>query len=82
MGPWQNVTDPEFNLQRRLDHVKEVWCVNKPTQRGTAVPVEAFDADGGLIFQIFGLSKEGRDSRLAWQAIVDQLPSLTQQGAA
>lgn len=82
MGPWQNVTDPEFNLHLRLDHVKEVWCVNKPTQRGTAVSVEAFDADGGLIFQIFGLSKEGRDSRPAWQVIVDQLPTLTQQGAA
>src|SRR6056297_2414682 len=66
MGPWQNVMDPGFNLHLRLDKVAEVWAVEKPTQRGPAISVEAFDADGGLIFQTFGLGKEGRDSRPAW----------------
>ncbi|XDA99059.1 ChuX/HutX family heme-like substrate-binding protein [Sulfitobacter sp. LCG007] len=70
MGPWQNVMDADFNLHLRLDHVAEVWAVEKPTQRGPAVSVEAFDAEGGLIFQVFGVGKEGRDSRLAWQEIV------------
>src|SRR6056297_2770388 len=76
MGPWQNVMDPGFNLHLRLDKVAEVWAVEKPTQRGPAVSVEAFDADGGLIFQTFGLGKEGRDSRHDWGRIVDGLPSL------
>ncbi|WP_299681062.1 ChuX/HutX family heme-like substrate-binding protein [uncultured Roseobacter sp.] len=76
MGPWQNVMDPGFNLHLRSDHVAEVWAVEKPTQRGPAVSVEAFDARGMLIFQVFGLGKEGRDSRPAWREIVEALPAL------
>lgn len=75
MGPWQNVLDPGFNLHLRLDHIAEVWAVDKPTQRGAAVSLEAFDAEGGLILQIFGVGKEGRDSRPAWRALVADLPS-------
>ncbi|SDX65813.1 hemin-degrading factor [Litoreibacter albidus] len=81
MGPWQNVLDPNFNLHLRLDHVAEVWAVEKPTQRGPALSVEAFDKDGTIIFQIFGISKEGRDSRPAWRAIVEQLESLQEAEA-
>ena len=81
MGPWQNVLDQRFNLHLRLDHIAEVWAIEKPTQRGPAVSVEAFDADGMLIFQIFGLSKEGRDSRPEWRAIVDKLEGLSMQAA-
>ena len=73
MGPWQNVMDPGFNLHLRLDKVAEVWAVDKPTQRGAAMSVEAFDADGSLIFQVFGVPKEGRDSRPAFRAIVEEL---------
>ncbi|WP_292290302.1 ChuX/HutX family heme-like substrate-binding protein [Marivita sp.] len=76
MGPWQNVMDPGFNLHLRRDKVAEIWAVEKPTQRGPAVSVEAFDAEGGLIFQVFGVGKEGRDSRHDWGRIVDGLPSL------
>ncbi|WP_439525784.1 hemin-degrading factor [Roseovarius mucosus] len=76
MGPWQNVMDPGFNLHLRLDHVTEVWAVDKPTQRGAAISVEAFDAQGSLIFQIFGLGKEGRDSRAAFGRVVKALPDL------
>jgi putative hemin transport protein len=76
MGPWQNVMDPNFNLHLRLDHIAEVWAVEKPTQRGMAVSVEAFDKDRALITQIFGVGKEGRDSRVAWQEIVGSLQGL------
>lgn len=81
MGPWQNVMDSRFNLHLRGDHVAEVWAVEKPTQRGPAVSVEAFDARGMLIFQVFGLGKEGRDTRPAWREIVDDLPSLEVEAA-
>ncbi|MEO0401731.1 MAG: ChuX/HutX family heme-like substrate-binding protein [Pseudomonadota bacterium] len=74
-GPWQNVMDPRFNLHLRADHITEVWAVEKPTQRGPAVSVEAFDADGALIFQVFGVGKEGRDSRAEWRKVVEALPS-------
>ena len=73
MGPWQNVMDPDFNLHLRRDHVAEVWAVEKPTQRGPAVSVEAFDGAGRLILQCFAIPKEGRDSRPAWARIVERL---------
>lgn len=82
MGPWQNVLDPAFNLHLRLDQVAEVWAVDKPTKRGNAVSVEAFGAEGDLIFQIFGVPKEGRDSRPAWQAIVAELADLATEDAS
>nr|WP_316013461.1 ChuX/HutX family heme-like substrate-binding protein [Roseobacter sp. HKCCA0434] len=75
-GPWQNVLDPGFNLHLRRDRVAELWSVEKPTQRGPAVSIEGFAADGSIIFQIFGLNKEGQDSRPAWNALVANLPGL------
>lgn len=77
MGPWQNVLDPGFNLHLRLDRIAEVWAVDKPTQRGPAVSVEAFNKDGGLILQVFGVGKEGRDCRPAWGELVAGLERLT-----
>ncbi|MFQ6550455.1 hemin-degrading factor [Aestuariibius sp. 2305UL40-4] len=77
IGPWQNVLDPDFNLHLRLDHVAEVWAVDKPTQRGPAISVEAFDADGSLILQTFGIGKDGADTRPAWNALVDTLESAS-----
>ena len=74
-GPWQNVLDPGFDLHLRLDHIAEVWAVNKPTQRGDAISVEAFDAEGTLIFQVFGRRNMGTDHRPAWNAIVEGLAS-------
>lgn len=61
MGPWQNILDARFNLHLRLDHVAEVWLVEKPTRRGPALSLEAFDAEGALILQMFGYRKEGQE---------------------
>ena len=55
MGPWQNVLDPRFNLHLRSDHIAEVWQATKSTRRGDAISVEAFDRDGALIAQFFGV---------------------------
>lgn len=55
MGRWFNVLDPGFNLHLRADHIAEVWQVTKSTRRGDAVSVEAFDSDGALITQYFGV---------------------------
>lgn len=74
MGPWINVMDPRFNLHLRADHIAEVWWVKKPTQRGDAISVEAFDAEGGLILQIFGYRKDAPPD--AWNAMVAALPRL------
>lgn len=74
MGPWQNVMDPEFNLHLRRDHIAEVWAVEKQTRAGPTVSVEAFDAAGGLIAQVFGLRKETADHRADFAALVAGLP--------
>jgi len=76
MGPWQNVLDPRFNLHLRLDHVAEVWLVEKPTRRGPALSIEAFSADGALILQMFGYRKEGQEDADAFAALTGPLPRL------
>ncbi len=74
MGPWINVMDPRFNLHLRADHIAEVWAVTKPTRSGDAVSVEAFDAEGSLILQIFAYRKT--QSGEAWNALVAGLPGV------
>ncbi|MCB1397147.1 MAG: hemin-degrading factor [Rhodobacter sp.] len=70
MGPWLNVLDPGFNLHLRADTVAEVWLVWKPTRQGAAISIEAFDAEGGLILQLFGK----RDPDTArWDALTEVL---------
>lgn len=83
MGPWQNIMDPDFNLHLRNDHVAEVWAVEKPTKRGPALLIEAFDKDGGLILQMFGRRKESDkvDYTAAYKAIIDGLPTLETEEA-
>ncbi|MCG7519037.1 hemin-degrading factor [Ruegeria sp. Ofav3-42] len=75
IGPWFNVLDPRFNLHLRTDHIAEVWAVSKPTQRGPAVSVEAFDSEGGLILQVFGRRSGEKDHRPAWDELVAKLQS-------
>ena len=74
MGPWQNVLDPRFNLHLRLDHVAEVWLVEKPTRRGPALSLEAFTSDGSLIVQLFGDRKDGADDPDAFARLCRRLP--------
>lgn len=81
-GPWLHILDPAFNLHLRGDHVAEVWAVTKPTKRGPAVSVEAFDASGGLILQAFGMRVGEVDHTAAWDDLVASLPSLPQEVTA
>lgn len=81
MGPWQNILDPGFNLHLRSDHIAEVWQVEKPTQRGPALSVEAFDTDGSLIFQAFPVAKDDNDHRPAWRNVVEGLSGLETEAA-
>ena len=73
MGPWFNVLDPRFNLHLRADKVDEVWLVRKPTKRGDAISVEAFDKDGQLILQIFGKRAEAATDTTGWDRLADTL---------
>lgn len=82
IGPWINVLDPGFNLHLRQDHVKEVWAVRKPTDKGHVTSLEAYNNDGELIVQFFGKRIEGQDEREGWRAIMEQLPRLQTERAA
>lgn len=75
MGPWLNVLDDRFNLHLRADHVAEVWLVDKPTKRGAAISVEAFDEMGNLIFQCFGVRPDKGGDPDAWARLVQSLPA-------
>lgn len=75
MGPWFNILDEGFNLHLRTDPIAEVYAVEKPTRRGMAVSVEAFDAMGGLILQIFGVRTREEDHYAGWNDIVAGLPN-------
>ncbi len=81
MGPWINVLDPRFNLHLRNDHIAEVWQATKATRRGDAVSVEAFDAEGGLILQVFGVLAEP-EAAAKWNDLVAALPSLKEEAVA
>ena len=83
MGPWQNVMDSDFNLHLRADHVAEVWAVEKPTKRGLAISIEAFDQNGALILQMFGRRKESNviDHTAAFRALIDTLSTLHSEDA-
>ncbi len=74
MGPWLNVMDPRFNLHLRADKVAEVYRVWKPTRTGDVFSVEAFDARGELILQIFGYRKDTPAE--PWNALTHALPRL------
>lgn len=75
MGPWLNVLDDRFNLHLRADHVAEVWLVDKPTTRGPAISVEAFDEMGTLIFQCFGMRSDRGGDPDAWARLTRSLPA-------
>lgn len=74
MGPWLNVLDDRFNLHLRGDHIAEVWLIEKPTKRGPAISVEAFDEEGQLIFQCFGVRPEKGGDPEGWKRLVETLP--------
>lgn len=76
MGPWINVLDSTFHLHLRLDHVKELWAVRKPTGDGHVTSIEAYGANADLIIQFFGLRHRGESERNDWRFLVENLPRL------
>ena len=82
MGPWLNVLDERFNLHLRGDHIAEVYAVEKPTKRGAAISLEAFDTDGMLIAQVFGQRHPKTNDLSNWIDIIGDLPNPVQTEAA
>lgn len=82
MGPWINVMDETFHLHLRVDHVREVWAVRKPTKDGHVTSLEAYDGDGRMIIQFFGKRHEGQGEREDWRFLTENLPRMPSPHAA
>jgi putative hemin transport protein len=82
MGPWLNVLDETFHLHLRVDHIREVWAVRKPTRDGHVTSLEAYGADGNLIIQFFGQRHEGEMERADWRFLAENMPRLPASTAA
>ena len=82
MGPWLNVLDETFHLHLRVDHIREVWAVRKPTREGHVTSLEAYGADGNLIIQFFGQRHEGEVERADWRFLAENMPRLPASTAA
>lgn len=75
VGPWYNVLDPGFNLHLKEEAVADCFVVVKPTCDGPVTALEAFDADGELILQLFGKRKPGIPEMQEWRRLIDSIPS-------
>ena len=75
-GDWFNVLDADFNLHLKMNAVAQLWRVRKPSADGQITSWEAFDADGVLILQMFGLRKPGQSERVDWRALAENTPVL------
>lgn len=69
-GPWFNVLDPDFNMHLRLGGIHSLWLVKKPTKDGVVHSLEAYDADGGTIVQLFGKRKPGIPESEGWRELL------------
>jgi putative hemin transport protein len=73
MDSWFNVLDPDFNLHLQTRGVVELWRVRKPSIDGVITSLEAFDADGELVIQLFGARKPGMAERDDWRELAESL---------
>lgn len=76
MDSWFNVLDSDFNLHLQTRGVIELWRVRKPSVDGVITSLEAFDANGELVIQLFGARKPGMAERDDWRALAEALPVL------
>ncbi|MFY0664140.1 MAG: hemin-degrading factor [Natronospirillum sp.] len=74
-GPWFNVLDPTFNLHLNTDGIAQAWVITRPTGDGMVTTLEAFDAHGHSILQLFGERHEGEPELAAWRSLTEQLPA-------
>ena len=75
MGDWFNVLDPEFNLHLKAHQIKSLWRVRKPGDNGVVTSLEAYDANGKIILQVFGARKPGQPECEQWRALADSSPA-------
>lgn len=71
VGPWFNVLDDRFNLHLKSAGIEECWVTRKPSDDGIVTALEAYDAQGGLVVQLFGRRKPGQRELPQWREIIE-----------
>ena len=77
VGDWFNVLDPEFSLHLKAHAITQLWRVRKPTSDGVITSWEAYDAQGDLIVQLYGVRKPGIPECAKWRALAESFSALT-----
>ncbi|MCE8034285.1 heme degradation protein [Billgrantia tianxiuensis] len=73
MRGWLNLFAKDFTLHLDDANIACVWQVHKPNRDGGVTSLEAFDAQGGLVLQIFSERREGQPERSEWRQLLDEL---------
>ncbi len=73
MRGWLNLFDDDFTLHLYDAGIVTAWQVNKPNRDGGVTSLEAFDAQGGLVLQIYAERREGQIENEEWRRLLDGL---------
>ncbi|ALM54190.1 ChuX/HutX family heme-like substrate-binding protein [Halomonas huangheensis] len=76
---WLNLFAADATLHLDDTAIAEVWEVFKPNRDGGVTSLEAFDATGELVLQLYGERREGQQEAAGWRRL---LQSLQQRGSA
>ncbi|MDD2224216.1 MAG: hemin-degrading factor [Pseudomonas sp.] len=76
VGDWFNVLDPEFNLHLKANAIAQLWRVRKPTTDGVITSWEAYDAEGNLVVQLYGVRKPGVPECAKWRELAEHCSAL------
>lgn len=70
---WLNLFGDSFTLHLDDTAIDQVWQVSKPNRDGGVTSIEAFDAQGALVLQIYAERREGNPESSAWRQLLNEL---------
>ncbi|EWH01804.1 hypothetical protein Q427_12130 [Halomonas sp. BC04] len=70
-GDWLNLFGHRFTLHLDVMAITHVWRVFKPNRDGGVTSLEAFDAEGELVLQLYAERQEGRPERPTWRRLLE-----------
>lgn len=77
VSDWFNVLDPEFSMHLKANAITQLWRVRKPTTDGVITSWEAYDAEGDLVVQLYGVRKPGIPECTNWRELAESFSALT-----
>lgn len=70
---WLNLFGEDFTLHLDDAGIDTLWQVHKPNRDGGVTSLEAFDAEGELILQVYAERHEGQHERDDWRRLLARL---------